>query len=167
MGYDANGNWKPEDDSVTTQMTGLLGKNNNYMKQARTQGLQTANARGFLNSSIAVGSAQDAAGRAALPIAQQNAAQIAQKNVAAQDQGPKERIAAMNVGAHDRQYMAAAAAEASKTYGAVLNEIIKSNDLSAASRDNYQSDNRVRFDDQMSLIEQMYNIDLDWSIPAA
>jgi hypothetical protein len=54
-------------------MTGLLGKNSDYMKRAETKGLQTANTRGLLNSSLAAGAAQAAAIDAALPIAQQDA----------------------------------------------------------------------------------------------
>lgn len=45
------------------------------MQQARTQGLQQANRRGLLNSSLAVGASEDAAHRVALPIAQQAASQ--------------------------------------------------------------------------------------------
>lgn len=165
MGYDKQGNWSPEDASVDTQVVGLLGKDNPYMKQARTQGLQTANARGFLNSSIAAGASQDAAIKAALPIAQQNAQQISQNNQQQADLGSKERIANLNVGAHDRQYLAAASADANKTYAAVMTELVKNNDLSSTNRNNYQTDAAARLQDQMSLFEQMYNVKLETSAP--
>ena len=64
---------KPE-STVQGQMGTLLDKESSYMQLARTKALQQANARGLVNSSIAVGASQDAAIRAGLPIAQQDAA---------------------------------------------------------------------------------------------
>lgn len=81
MAYDPKtGEYKPDDTSVSNRMTGLLDKNNDYMKQAETQGLKAANRRGLLNSSMAVGAAQESRVAAALPIAQQEAAQAHQSN---------------------------------------------------------------------------------------
>lgn len=56
------------------QITGLLDDPNSaYMKNARTQGMELANKRGLLNSSIAAGNSQRAAIEAAAPIAMQDA----------------------------------------------------------------------------------------------
>jgi hypothetical protein len=82
MAFDAQGKWVPEDDSVSTQLTGLLNTNSDYMKTARAAGQRTAQKRGLLNSSIAAGAAQSAAISAAAPIASQDAQQLAQKNQA-------------------------------------------------------------------------------------
>ena len=60
-------------DTVQGQMQDIMSQDNNLMRQARTQGLQQANQRGLLNSSMAVGASQDAMARQALPIAQQDA----------------------------------------------------------------------------------------------
>lgn len=66
--------WTPDDNSlVENRLTGLLGKDNAYMQAARTAGLQQANQRGLLNTNLAAESAQAAAIKAALPIAQQDA----------------------------------------------------------------------------------------------
>ena len=62
------------ESTVQGQMGTLLDKESSYMQLARTKALQQANARGLVNSSIAVGASQDAAIRAGLPIAQQDAA---------------------------------------------------------------------------------------------
>lgn len=59
--------------TVEGRMAGLLDQDNRLMKMAETEGLQTANSRGLLNSSMAVGAAQDAMARQALPIARQDA----------------------------------------------------------------------------------------------
>ncbi|WP_020409802.1 hypothetical protein [Hahella ganghwensis] len=60
--------------TVSGQLTGLLSQDNPYMKRAEQNALRTANSRGLLNSTMAVGAAHGAAIDAALPIAQQDAA---------------------------------------------------------------------------------------------
>jgi hypothetical protein len=78
------------DESVVKQVTGLMKQDSPLMTQAKTAGLQQANQRGLLHSSMAVGSAQDSAYRAALPIASQEAAQRAQRNMQSIDIGSRE-----------------------------------------------------------------------------
>jgi hypothetical protein len=68
------------DDSVQARVAAITGEDSPLMKQARTAGLQLANARGVLNSSIAAGASEAEAIRAATPIASQEAAQAAQSN---------------------------------------------------------------------------------------
>lgn len=84
MAYDANGFWKPEDDNVVTQTTGLMAGDSPLIKQARSQGEAAANRRGLLNSSISVGASQGAAYAAAIPLASQQSAQLHAKNLTAQ-----------------------------------------------------------------------------------
>lgn len=82
MAWNAQGKWTPEDDSVTTKLNGLLASDSPYIAQARQAGVRDAGKRGLLNSSIAAGSAENAAIAAAAPIASQEASTIAQKNQA-------------------------------------------------------------------------------------
>lgn len=167
MAYDAQGKWIPESDEVAPRLTGLLQKDSPYMQQARTSGLQFANKRGLMNSSIAAGATEDAAIRAALPIASQEAAQVAQKNLTGQQQGSTERIAALNVSAHDREKSTAAVAEMQKKYGALFSEVLKNNDLTAPTRNAYYQHIAALRDQDLEMIQQLYNIDLDWtSTPA-
>jgi len=56
--------------SAVGDITGLLAEDSDYMKQARTRGMQYANSRGLLNSSIGANAAESAAIDAALPIMQ-------------------------------------------------------------------------------------------------
>lgn len=69
-----------QDAGVASRVTALTSQDSPLMKQARTAGLQAANARGVLNSSIGIGASENAAYSAALPIAQQEAAQAQQSN---------------------------------------------------------------------------------------
>ena len=66
---------------VENRITGLLSQDNNYMRQAETQGLQQANARGLLSSSMAVGEVENSRIAAALPIAQQDASLYGQADL--------------------------------------------------------------------------------------
>jgi len=63
----------PATDTVQGQITGLLDKNNPYMKRARARGQSFANSRGLLNSTMAGQAGEAAAIDAALPIASQDA----------------------------------------------------------------------------------------------
>lgn len=58
---------------VSNQLNQITDQNGSYIQQARQQAAALANARGLGNSSYAMGNAQGAAIRAALPIAQANA----------------------------------------------------------------------------------------------
>lgn len=69
-----------ENDDVVGQLNAITAADSGYMQLARTSGLQTANKRGLLNSSLAAGASQAAAIAAAAPLASQNAAQSAQRN---------------------------------------------------------------------------------------
>lgn len=87
MAFDAQGRWKPEDQSVATKLTGLLASDSPYIKLARQGGMDVANRRGLQNSSIAAGTSEAAAIGAAAPIAAQDASQIAQQNLSFQGAG--------------------------------------------------------------------------------
>lgn len=71
-------------ETVSGQLTNLLNQDNPYITSARNRGMETANSRGLINSSIAAGTAERAAIDAALPVAQQDASVSAQSGLAAQ-----------------------------------------------------------------------------------
>jgi hypothetical protein len=100
-----------EDDDVVNQMNKITSQDSDYMKLARTSGLQTANKRGLLNSSIAAGASQAEALRAAAPLAGQNASQAAQRNLARIqgyfDQRKQEAQFGHETGMQERQLTAA------------------------------------------------------------
>lgn len=67
------------DTSVAGMVKDITSQESPLMQQARTDAAKLANRRGLMNSSIAVGAAQDAVIRSALPIASQDSAQAFQK----------------------------------------------------------------------------------------
>jgi hypothetical protein len=173
MAYDANGNWKQENDSVAAGVAKLTSENSPLMQQAKTQAAQSSNRRGLLNSSMATGAATGAMMNAAMPIASQDAQQTAQKNLSAQnfrqtdvlskqDLASKEKIAAGNVAAHDRQYAMGAIAKAQENYDAAFMNIAKESNLPEGARNAYLTHLARLRDSDFNLVEQMYGIDLTW-----
>lgn len=69
------------DDDVEKVLTRIMSQNSGMMKQARTQGLQGAQAAGLGQSTKGIQAAQAAAYNAALPIASQQAQQAHQKGM--------------------------------------------------------------------------------------
>lgn len=59
--------------TVSSQITGLIAQNSPLEQQAQAQAAQASNAKGLLNSSMAVGSGESAVLNTALPIAEQDA----------------------------------------------------------------------------------------------
>ena len=76
-GLDISKTLTPElgDSTVAGNLTSLTSKDSALNQMARTEGLKAANRRGLMNSSMAIGAAQDAVLRNALPVAQQDASQ--------------------------------------------------------------------------------------------
>lgn len=162
MAFNAQGVWTPEDDTVQRQLSGLLAKDNPLMAQARANSKLAMNRRGLINSSIAAGEGERAALSVALPIASQEAQQLAQKNLGSMDIGSREKIAAMNVAAHDREKSAALTAAMANVYGEQFRTIAAQHELPADARNAYLEHIKATNTVNMSLIEQLYGIDLDW-----
>lgn len=251
MSYDpVTGKFKHEETSVANRMTGLLHKDTAYMQQAKAQGLQAANRRGLLHSSMAVQAAEAARIDRALPIASQDAAQANQRvmqgrDIQASELGQKrqiasteglatadrtsretltregfaherdsqaadiagrermlgtelasrerlqgselasrermqgldnavrqqmqaldvssqERIAKMNVLSDERNRAAGLAASLEMSYSDMLARIMANPDIPAETRQEYMDHaNRVR-ESNLALVEQFYNVDLEW-----
>jgi len=87
-----------ESDTVAFHMDKLLDSNGAYIQQARLQGKQFANSRGMLNSSMAAGAAQKEATKAALPIAQQDAATYFSQGINNQNLANQFQLARQNAG---------------------------------------------------------------------
>ena len=84
----ANWDVKPN-QTVQSQIKAIIDENSPLMQQAETRSLQKANARGLMNSSIAVGAGQSALYDAAAPIAAADATTFARSgefNAGAQQQ---------------------------------------------------------------------------------
>lgn len=160
-----SGGYKMQDDSVANRVTGLMSSNSPLMQQARTQGLQAANKRGLLNSSMAVGAAQDSTYKVALPIASQEAQQAAAMNQLAMENASQERIAGMNIASNDREKAASLAAAFENSYGEMWRTVASQPDIPADVRNKYLNHINALRDSNLALVEQMYGINLDWATP--
>lgn len=77
----------PVPDDVEETLTKIMAKQSPLMKQARTQGLQSAQEKGLGQSTMGIQAAQAAAYQAAMPLASQQAQQAHQKNTQASQFG--------------------------------------------------------------------------------
>lgn len=84
--------WEDEDASVSKRLTGLLSKDNDYLKSAGTVARKATNRRGLLNSTMNTEAVESARIQAALPIASQEASQVHQRNVQGYDVAASERM---------------------------------------------------------------------------
>lgn len=93
---------------------------------------------------------------------------IAEKNIAAQltmnasGQTTEQRIAQMNIAGQDRERAAALAASYQQTYAQMYESIVSNKDLPAATRQAYLQHAQATLDSNLSLLEQMFGIDLQW-----
>lgn len=162
MPFNSKGEWVPEDDSVANKLTALTSSNSPYIAQAKAAGLQTANKRGLLNSSMAAGASEGAAISAALPIASQDASQTSQKNLAYQQGGyDKDRQTIVTASA-DRNAALSAALTANQTYNSAFTDIANNKDIPAVTRDAYIKHLQDTRGTGLDMIQQIYGINLDW-----
>lgn len=105
-GYEAQQVQLDNKDTVAGQLDTITSKSSPLMKRAASQGLQQANQRGLLNSSMAVDAAQGAVLDRALPIASQDAQTSFQTKAMNTDAvNAARQFTAANI--HDRQLQAA------------------------------------------------------------
>lgn len=74
----------------------------------------------------------------------------------------QKTIASMNISANQQDKAQSAALTAANIYTQNINAIIANKDIPAATRDAYMTSARNAFDKNLGVIEQLYNIDLDW-----
>jgi len=185
MAYNATtGQWEMEDDNVATGVENIINSDSGLMKQAATSGKQYANKRGLLNSSMGSQASQAAVMNAAMPIAGQQASQTHTKNLAQMDINSanslqqndidakqtlmntditsKENIANQNIASHDREKATSALAAMESVYSEMFKNISANSSIPAAERNKYNAHIGNLRDSSLNLVEQMYDIDLDW-----
>lgn len=103
VGYDASKRTvDPEKETVAGQLNTVLASGSPVLERARTDARQAANARGLINTSMAVGAGEDAAIRSALPIATADAntySTAARENTAAENTALSTNAGAANTAA--------------------------------------------------------------------
>lgn len=151
-GGTAYGGSPPLPTDIYGLASGFVGQNNPMMRSARTTGLQQANSRGLLNSSMGIQAAQKSAIDAALPAA----AQMSQQNSAT-------NLQRENIAAYDREKAASLAAAYEQTYSSLFNSIMSNPDIPAAARESYLAQIGAQRDSNLGLLEQFYGIQLQWN----
>jgi hypothetical protein len=153
-------------------------------QMAQTEAAKMMNRRGMLNSSMFVGAAQDAVLRQAVPIASQESNQAFQsheseldrisregmqeKDIAfrtgegALDRALQEKLASWNLKSSDRNAAAQFITNMETMYQSSYQSIMNNPNLDAAQRTAQLNAAKQMRDRQLSFVEQMYNIDLDW-----
>ena len=98
-----------------------------------------------------------------------NSASALQGNDIASKQGlmdtdiaSKERIASQNIAAHDREKATSGLAAMESVYADMFKNIAANNNIPAAERNKYNAHIGNLRDSSLNLVEQMYDVDLDW-----
>jgi hypothetical protein len=110
-----NGAFVPEEQSVSNRVTGLISDDSTFIQRARTDAKKEANRRGLLNTSIAVQAGEEAAQKAALPIAAQEAEQAFRANISDQESQQQERSQELRFGQETAENIAQRTFQASET----------------------------------------------------
>lgn len=185
----------PRRDSVSDAVMDLMKDDSALMRQAETSGLQYANRRGLLNSSMAAEASQEAAYRAAIPIGSQEAGQNFQSNLSRQnfeqsgylldreigsrermqqneigyqqqeralDRNLQQMLATWNLDSADRDSAARTLVGLEQYYANQWSTIMNNPNLSAEDRTTYLTAAKEMRDQQLALLEQLYDVALDW-----
>jgi hypothetical protein len=149
------------DGDIARRVAAITSKDSALMRTARTSGLQQANRRGVMNSSMGIGAAESAALGVATPIASQESQQDMQ-----------ERVNQANLAAAERERILAAQVQAQGNYSSALAQTLANDKIPAAARDSVQRSLRDQLYSNVSFIEDLYGVNLAFngttpSAPAA
>jgi hypothetical protein len=158
-GY-TNGQYAPQDDSVTKQVDALTSRANPLMTRARGIGMAVANARGLQNSSIAAQSAEKSMLDAAVPIASQEAQQIYGKNLQYQQGKSQSEIASMQTAAAAQSAFAQALLSASSSYSSNVSAIMSNPDLKSSARQSALNAAAAQRNADYVMIQNVYGVSL-------
>jgi hypothetical protein len=163
MAFNAKGEWEPEDDGVETRVAKIAGADSMLMRQATGLGVAQANRRGLINSSIAGGAARAASLSSALPIASQEASQIASKNMQRMQTDTTMAQTHLELAQRERNDAAARAQGAFDGYGSTMSNIAANPKLKANVRADMQRSARDVLDAQMAMFRNLYpGAQLNW-----
>lgn len=175
---------KKKTDDVNRLIGRTIDQGGPLMKRAETSGLQSANRRGLLNSSMAVGAAQGAVVDRAYDIGATQAQINAQRNEGIrqferqsalqqkemgfgrqQDRKGRQhetRLAKMNVAAEERRGTQSALSDAERTYAGQYASIMGNQGMDAQARDRAVRDLERTRAARISAIEQIYDVRIDF-----
>lgn len=149
-------------DAATAAASNLSGQ---QFRQQATLGAEGAQQRGKLLTQDVAGQSQiqsEGAAQRSNLLTQDIAGKTALQNL---DTGSKERIAALNVAAGDKQTMSKVAALFQSNYAGMFRQIASTPDIPAAMRSKYLTHIAAIRDSSMALLEQMFAVNLTWQSP--
>jgi hypothetical protein len=171
-----------ENDSVVDAVNRVTSSGSPLMTRARGIGMAVANARGLQNSSIAAQSAEKSALDAAVPIASQEAQQIASRNlerlqgktstevqllqnqnqtgIAQLQSDTSKQIATQQAGSVSQSAFAQALLAASQSYDANVSAIMSNPDLKEASRQAALNAAASQRNADYAMIQRVYGVSL-------
>lgn len=170
MAFDNNGKWSFEDDSVANKVAAITAGSSDYMRQAKTNGLQVANRRGLGNSSMAVGAAQASAIDRATPIASQEASQIAGYNLGEQNHLNTFDRDRAGYAAGQQEMLATALTNLSNQRFGAYATIAQNPEIPADARNATFSSINSQYDDTLRYLQDLYQVNLrpaGTTVPAA
>jgi hypothetical protein len=178
MAYNSSGTWQDEDAGVANRIAAITAGGSDYIKQARTSGMQAANRRGLGNSSMAVGAAEGAAIDRAAPIAVQEAGQINQRNLSGQEFRQQGGIANQNFtyqteldkmryAASEREMQARAITDLNSQRMQAFANTLQNDKIPAEARAEAQRSINDQQADAIARLEQLYGVSLSNSPPPA
>jgi hypothetical protein len=158
MAYDSNGRYQEQDAGVASRIAAITSGNSDFMRSARTAGMQSANRRGLGNSSMAVGAAQGAAIDRAAPIAGQEAQQSFQRNLTEQNFRNQTDLDAMRYSAAEREMIARGIVDLNSQRMSAFASTLNNDKIPAATRAAAQQSINDQERDAYMRLQQLYGV---------
>lgn len=163
MPFNSKNEWIPEDDGVASRVTSLTSGDSPLMKQATGLGIRQASRRGLSNSSIAAGAIRSATLGAAVPIASQEAQQIASKNQARISGDYGLTATRLSLESQEREGAANRVSQAFSDYNNTMSNIAANSKMKAAPRAAMQASTKDVLTTQLRMFQQLYpGSNLNW-----
>lgn len=163
MPFNARNEWVPEEDSVSGRVTELTSQDSPMMRQASGLGARQANRRGLVNSSISAGASRASTLAAAVPIASQEAGQIAAKNQMRISGDYDMGRTKLSLDAQERDSAAARMTDAFGNYSNNIASINSNSKMKAGDRAAQQASAREALMAQLNAFKNLYpGANLNW-----
>lgn len=163
MGYNPDGTWKQEDDSVASNVAKLQSQDSALMRGATASGTKSANRRGLINSSMGVGAGIAAGLGVVTPIASQDAQQAFGKNMGYIEDKRARDISSAQIASNDRSAYAQTSGNIASGLQSSIAQTLTNDKIPAATRSQVQSDMTALYRSQMNQLASMYGTQLNWA----
>lgn len=160
-----NGVWQEEDAGVANRIASITASSAPYMRQARANGLSTANRRGLGNSSIAAGASAASAIERAAPVAAQEASQIHARNLAEHDGGIRTSQMGMQIAAAEREALARSISDMTGQRYNALAATLANSEIPASARSSIVASINDQATQAMRYLQNLYGVQLSAGAP--